>query len=114
MSAEFKKILQSDSEIFLNVEEFGEVINLDGLEFKAQLSIKTAEHSGGSTKNYAGLYGDIVELHFKTQEYLEVRRLPNQGEQVTLNGKKYYVRSSIDYLGIAKLELESYRQGQVR
>lgn len=111
----FKSLLQSDSEIFLNLEEFGEAINLDGLELKAQLSVRTAIKSSNEKKQFPGLHGDFVEIHFKTSEYLEIKkRLPFEGEQCELNGKRYYVKSSVDDLGIAKLELESYRQGQLR
>ena len=111
----FKSMLKADSAIFLNTGEFAEVVNLDGLILNAQLNTYTQEISSNEKKQHLGLHGDFVELHFKTDEYLEVRqRLPFQGELCTMNGKKFYVQSCVDDLGIAKLVLESYRMGQMR
>ena len=111
----FKDMLKDDSKIFLATDEFAEKVNLDGLLLDAQLNTFTQEISSNEKKLHLGLHGDFIELHFKTDDYISVRkRLPFQGELCTLNGKKFYVKSSVDDLGIAKLTLDSYRMGQKR
>ena len=111
----FKAMLEADAEIFLNVAEFAEMINLDGIRLAAQMTVRTASASSNEKHQHVALHGDYVELHFKTAEYNEVRkRLPFQGELCTLNGKKYTVESSVDDLGIAKMTLKAYRMGQLR
>ena len=111
----FKEMLQADLAIFINLEEFSEEITLDGVTLPAQITTSTKEKSARLSENFQGLHGDFITVYFKTADYCAARkRLPNYGEYVILNGKRYVVESSSDEGGIAKLVLSSYRQNSLR
>lgn len=111
----FRQTLQSDRDVFLNLDEFAEYIKIDGVILKAQFQDYTQPKSGNDKKNYFGLHGDFSVVYFKTDEYCVKReRIPHEGEVVEIDGKRYTVNSARDEKGITRLEIEAYRQGQLR
>ncbi|MBR4153383.1 MAG: hypothetical protein IKT98_10550 [Selenomonadaceae bacterium] len=111
----FKDDLQTDIDIFINQEEFGEELTIDGLNLRGVLSSSTAVKSTRKTENFLGTFGDFTTVYFKAADYLATRkRLPNFGEYVLVNGKRYVVEYSQNLCGIAKLILSGYRQGTLR
>ena len=111
----FKDDLKADIATFLELEEFGELITLDGVILPAQLSKHTAEKSQRLTQTFDKLHGDFSTIYFRAETYLKKRaRLPNQGEWVWLNNIRYDVVSSENQAGVAKLTLSAYRQSTLR
>lgn len=111
----FRDDLKRDLDIFVESEEFAEFVTLDGIYLRAQVNAHTAQKSGNETRNFEGLHGDFVTLHFKTADYCGKKsRLPRKTEQVWLNEKRYDVESCEDQLGICKLVLAAYRQNTLR
>ena len=111
----FKDNLIADRDIFLNDNEFAEMITIDGVELKAVKSESAAEKSTRQNQNFAGLFGDFTLIYFKTDDYCAARkRLPNHGEYSIINGKRYIVETCADEGGICKLVLSSYRQAVLR
>lgn len=97
----FKETLAFDSEnVFLNPEEFGEEIELDGVEMTAVLG---EEENFEASTLYPELPERPIVLHVSTD-----RLLPEliMGASVTLNGEMCQVVSRHDGLGnMTKLEL---------
>lgn len=111
----FKEDLLSDRDIFLNDNEFAEMITVDGVELKAVRSEYNSKKSSNKAENFAGLFGDFTNIYFKTDDYLATRkRLPNHGEFSIINGKRYVVETCADEGGICKLVLSAYRQAVLR
>lgn len=111
----FKKLMEEDADAMLEVCEFAELAEVDGVLLKVQLDLWTEKYSGAKSENYTGLAGDYANLYFKTCDYVrKKRRYPRQGEWVRVRGKRYEVQKAHDEQGVSVLELKAYRQGQVR
>ena len=111
----FKDAIKADLDIFVETEEFAEVVNIDGIECKAQYLNHTADKSNRQSETFAGLYGEFSELYFKTEPYLEQhKKLPHRGDTVVVNGERYEVTKAEDELGIMHLILSSYRSNRPR
>lgn len=111
----FAELLKADNEEIINIEEFGEVVTIDGVILHAQIDNFTQKKSTMDKKNFRGLHGDFTTIYFRTSDYCGKReRIPVQGEIIHVNGKRYTVESSRDESGITTLEIDTYRQGQLR
>lgn len=111
----FKDDVAADCDIFVSIDEFGEMTFVDGVEVKAQVIARTAEQSGRQNETYAGLHGDFTTIYFPTVDYCAVReRIPRNGEWTDVNGKRFTVVSGRDEQGITKLVLSAYRQNTLR
>lgn len=104
----FKEQLAADLDIFVEVDEFAQEVEIDGVTLKAQKISHTAEKSQRLSEQFEGLHGDYVTLYFKASDY--PKKLPVQGAWIICGGKRYDVLSSAEELGIVKLVLSAYRQ----
>lgn len=97
----FKKILAFDSEnVFLNPDEFGEEIELDGVKMTAVLG---EEETFEASTLYPELPERPIVLYVSTDKILPELAM---GASVTLNGELCQVVSRHDGLGnMTKLEL---------
>lgn len=108
---------------FFRFEQFGVVVDLNGVKLKAQLFERTGDrgrpdiaHKQKEFYIHPALHGivlvgEFVVVCFKTADYLcEKERVPKNTETVRLNGKRYAVMSSMSEYGITRLELEADRQ----
>lgn len=115
MADTFKDDLREDKYTFLNVLEFSEYREIDGVLMRCQVSHHTADKSSRQNENFDGLHGDFVTVYFDAETYIGKRsRLPRHGEWVWLDSKRYDVVSSKNEMGIAKLVLGAYRQNTLR
>lgn len=105
----------ADIEIFLELEEFGEEITIDGVKLIGVISTYTQEKSARLTETFDGLHGDWQEIYFRTEDYCAVKKfLPKHGDWILVNNKRFDVVSSTDQCGIAKLLVSAYRQSLPR
>ena len=112
----FKESLAQDWSVFINIEEFGEIIEIDEIKLPAIL----IEHTGNLDKeNVASkhdayyihpelhnqpLIGNFVTVYFKTADYVKARsRIPKHTEFSYINGVRYQIAESIDSAGITRL-----------
>ena len=107
----FKDDMKIDLDTFLELEEFAQLITLEGVELRGQVIKYTAEKSQRLAMQYGGLHGDFVQVYFATDEYLAAgKALPVQGQWVLLDGRRYDVVSCEDQQGLTRLVLSAYRQ----
>lgn len=109
----FKDFLQSDTAVFINLDEFGEIVNLDGAEISAVVTYSTTKlkndkpssiHKIAPSMHARNLVGNSLTIHFKTAEYLAARgRIPKQSEFITFNGKRLKVQEAVTLEGITRL-----------
>ena len=112
----FKESLAQDWRVFIELDEFAEIIEIDEIKLPAIL----IEHTGDlATANVASkheayyihpelhnqpLIGNFVTVYFKTADYVAKRgRIPKHTEFTYINGKRYQVTESIDEMGITRL-----------
>ena len=106
----FKDDLREDLATFVSCDEFGEVLDVDGVICKAQLMTHSANKSARQTETYDKLNGDFSELYLMTAPYVAKHgKIPERGDWLFVNGKRYTVERSEDELGLLHIELSSYR-----
>lgn len=107
----FRADLKEDLPIFVAPDEFAELVEIDNVLCQAQLIQHTADKSQRLTEQFDGLLGDFTELYFKATPYLKKHgKLPQRGDLVYINGKRYKAERVEDELGIIHLTCSAYRQ----
>ena len=120
MAKIFKDLLGIDAAAIMNVTEFAEYLQVNGVLLACQFCPSTEKMLGGETKNYEGLYGDMAQLYFKAVDYTgkSEKPLPKQGDWIYIEyrnlKKRYRVEKAEDELGVMCLTLSTYRQSTVR
>lgn len=119
-----KDVIKYDAEnVFINLNEFAEYVEIDGVILRAQVQYSSEKAAGLKMRMFEAvrgelmqpLHGDYVKMFFRTADYLGKReRLPYQNEYCHVNKKKYKVVSSKNEMGITRLILSDYRQEQLR
>lgn len=108
-------IAWDNQQVFFNMGEFAEYIELDGMIITGQVQYHTEKASSLKSESFDELHGDYVKVFFRTGDYCRKNeRIPTEGEFIHLNGKKYKVKASKDEMGITRLVASSYRQEQLR
>lgn len=110
----FKEQVAADIDnVFFNMDEFGSVHNVNGVELSIVLYDDTNNvHEGGSIRNYDGLSSDTPALAIRRDDLGE--KLPAYGQNFKLDGKLYKVKSVSDEMGVVHIQLISYRGGGAR
>lgn len=110
----FREQIAADIDgVFFNMEEFGSIHNVNGVELPVVLyDDENKAHDGGSTRNYDGLSSDSPTLAIRREDLGE--KLPAYGQNFKLDSKLYKVKSVSDEMGIVHIQLISYRGGGVR
>ena len=118
MAKIFKDLLGIDARAIMNVTEFAEYLQVNGVLLACQFCPKTEQMPGGDSKNYESLHGDYATLYFKTSDYTckSQKPLPKQGDWIYIEyhnlKKRYRVVKAEDELGVMCLELSTYRQNR--
>ena len=108
-------IASDNEEVFLDLNEFAEYVDIDGTVLKAQVQYRTERKSALQDENFDALHGDWAKIFFKTADFLaKNERLPAQGNYVHINKKMYRVITCKDEMGITRLQVSGYRQEQPR
>ena len=106
----FKEDLRDDLRTFVAMEEFAQLIDLNGVMMPAQVVKHTAEKSQRMSQQFGGLHGDFTEIFFQAEPYIKKRgRLPVKGDWIYVDKRRYDVVSSQDDLGMAHVTLAAYR-----
>lgn len=114
----FKETVAADLDVFVNIEEFGEWVNLDGVKLRAVVIKNTGSRSRADIvqRTKTGIYlhpdlhsipliGDFVIIYFRTAEYTREReRIPKYSEFIELDGKRYKVEGSQETFGLTRLD----------
>ena len=108
----FKEQLAADLDIFVELDEFAQEVEVDGVTLRAQKILSTAAKSQRLTETYDMLHGSFCTLYFKASDYN--KKLPVHGQSIVVDGKRFDVLSSEEELGIVKLVLSAYRQPSLR
>lgn len=119
-----KDVIKYDVEkVFINLNEFAEYVEIDGVILQAQVQYRSEKAAGLKMRMFEAvrgelmqpLHGDYVQMFFRTADYCaKMERLPFQNEYCHVNKKKYKVISCKDEMGITRLILSDYRQEQLR
>lgn len=111
-----KDVIASDNrQVFIDLNEFAEYVEIDGVLLQAQIQFRTEKISALQSENYDTLHGDFTKIFFRTADYCKKNeRLPHQGEYVHINKKMYRVLTCKDEMGITRLQVSGYRQEQLR
>ncbi len=109
MSA-FKDCVESDIlETFLNLDEFGETHNFDGVDLPCVINKDlTQKRARRDERNFDGLHGDFITVYVKQSD---CRRVPKQGENIKLDDKRYKVEICREEMGVMVVTLAAYRMG---
>ena len=102
----FRKAIDEDLEIFVNLEEFGEEHEINGQIIPCVFQRLTKEKSGNESRNFDGLHGDFMTLHFRT---ILIDPLPHEGESIRIDGKRFTIDNVEDMIGMTRMILSSYR-----
>ena len=102
-------VLADIDNVFLNLNEFAEYHIINGAEVAAVVStLKTDMKSTISSRNYDGLHGDFVTVNVRKSDFT---RIPKQGENIRVDGKRYTVDEVRDNMGMLLMILSAYRMG---
>ena len=88
--------MTADLGIFINPDEFGEILNIDGVDVLA-----VPEKREGEAEGRPGVNVGELELWVKVSDLAP----PKIGQRMTVNGLEYYVRSNEIDTGIQHMFL---------
>lgn len=101
----FKEQLEKDLEdVFFNLDEFAEIVNLNGVEVKGIFqSVKYEPFSiNKNDSSILGISGSYCKLYYKTDATAEVFFI---SQQITVNGEYYTVEYVEKEQGVSILTL---------
>ena len=65
-----KNLIEADNrQVFLNLNEFAEWVEVDGVLMKCQVQYHTEKASTLKTETFDTLHGDYVKIFFRTADY---------------------------------------------
>lgn len=105
----FKEQLASDIDVFLNLDEFAEIHNLNGTECPVVAtddSTRAHTKAAGGPRLMDGLHGDSVRLQVRTAD---LPAIPVQGNNFKYDGKLYKVVSCTNNMGMLNISLMAHR-----
>ena len=102
----FKDSIAKDIDIFLNLDEFGEIHDINGQEIPCIFISLTQQMSGNSNQNFNGLQGDFRVLYYRT-ESINIRF--QEGESIRIDSARFTINRVENTMGITKIEISSYR-----
>ena len=116
----FKDILPEDNLAMLDLDEFGEFVEINGVLIRAVIQASTDDKSGNDKKNFKGLFGDFIDVYFRTEDYRNKKKtLPHNGETCHIYSrefditKRFIVEVATDEMGMFHMTLAAYRQYKV-
>lgn len=103
--SEFKDQLQADLAVFLNIDEFGDIHNLDGVECEAVIESPTMQEAFiASNTGYEGYFGTSLVMYCRTADLVEI---PVAERSFSVDGKDYIVANVSDDKGLLCIELRA-------
>lgn len=104
-----EQIAQDIDNVFINVDEFSDIHNVNGTEMRCQVDTNELVDRERRYKFNHSLYGDGVYLK-ETLIYVkgsDLGKLPAIGRTFSLDGKMYIVSDAIDEDGVYSISLEA-------
>ena len=102
--SEFKDLIKSDADIFINNDEFAEEHEFNGQNIKCVVDdFSSVPSFFKSNANFEGLLGRAIKIYVKKDDLLEV---PANNVEITFDNKPYMVKSSLDNMGIVEITIE--------
>ena len=102
----FKNMVAADiSGVFLNMNEFAEEHDLNGIRCLCVVQSPTARESFLQDKKYSGfdgVHGKTVIVHVRKDSLPD---LPAEGQRLDLDGEILLVESCVDDMGMLSIEL---------
>lgn len=112
----FKESMAQDLNVFLDLDEFGEIIEIDEVKLPAIIIKHTGDQKlADIAHKHEGYYihpdlhgtvliGNFITVYFKTLDYVKERgRIPKHTEFTRINGTRYKVNESSEEFGMTKL-----------
>lgn len=95
----------ADTGVFLNLDEFAEMHNIDGHVVPAIIDSDILKiRSQHKSEQYDGIYRGEIVIYVKTTD-LPFR--PVYGQDMTLDGEDYLVKDSSEEMGVLVITLEA-------
>lgn len=103
---DFKQLLQSDIlNVFMNMEEFGQLHLVDGKNIPAMIDdMEHIEREKRVNQNVDGIYKKQVLFFVRADDF---GKMPKIGRLINLDGKDYRVVDAIDEDGLYSITLEA-------
>lgn len=103
----FKDMVAADRDaVFLNLDEFADVHNLNGKECNCILQDESVAEevltADRFSQTYSGLYGSRLLVNVKTEDLPEI---PVEGQTFYVDNKLYMVESSANDMGMLTIQL---------
>ena len=96
-----KEVIASDiDDVFFDTDEFAEIATVDG---KPVPIILDNDALNGKSELYTAGLSEGEQLIFIKQK--DMLRRPMEGEQITINGKQWYVRHSLLNMGVYEIRI---------
>lgn len=106
MSA-FKEAIQADRAVFINLDEFADLHNIDGREIPAVVdSNELRARQDARSKKMDGIYLGEVLIYVRPEDY---GNRPAPGKPLVLDGRRYRVSECMDEDGLYAISLEAVR-----
>lgn len=105
----FKEQVENDVSVFLNLDEFAEIHNVNGVECPVVLtddSTRAGTKALGGPRALDGLHGDNARLQVRESD---LPTIPVQGTNFKLDGKLYKVLSCTANMGVLNISLTAHR-----
>lgn len=99
----FKTMLQEDIDIFINIDEMGETIDIEGKQYKGVI-----ENINKDFTEIEDIYSAIdVIIYLKSEEFVMPKRVV--GKRIKINRTYYIVNNWYEEEGITILKLKEYQ-----
>lgn len=99
----FKKMMQRDvKKVFLNVKEYADLINIDGVIYQCIVMEDEFTHEMAVSKQLDGVFMQNTHILIDT---LDIKTPPVDGQRVVLKNKPYYVANVQNEYGILNITL---------
>lgn len=98
----FKSMLQEDVDIFLNIDEMGESINIEGKNYIGVIEYTDKDFSEDAIDDT--YYSVDLILYLKTSEFSLKRRVP--GKRLKVNNTVYLVNDWYDEESVTTIKLK--------
>lgn len=90
--------------VFFNLEEFAELHVINGFEMPCV--IDRDENTDATVRSVMGVYASAIELRVRASD---LKRLPKEGEPLSLDGQTYFVAEASSEMGLYVIVLQAHR-----
>lgn len=110
VALKFRDDLVEDHNTFLNLEEFADWHELDGVRLRASVRRVLEPMSTRITDERPSLHTARLHIQFRAREFLRhEERLPYEGQRLLFDGRYYKVESIENEFGIVNASIVSYK-----